>query len=140
MKCIKIRGKKRQLCAGDLDRVIFILTRSIMPSVDIDYKMEFSDQKLAYAMITTENGVTIFDEVNIEQVISHYFYINYDVTVTSQNWIQFQDKYFSIVKVQDFDERHQFMLLYCKESIIDEVPRIPTQVGFGDGFGEFGGG
>lgn len=140
MKCIKIRGKKRQLCVGDLDRVVYVENRNIQPSgnQDIDFKLKFSNPLLKYAMITTENGVTIFDHKNIEQVISHYFYILYDATVTAQRYVQFENAYFRIAKVQDYDERHQFMLLYCQE-VTDYFPTQAPSVTFGSSFGAMGG-
>ena len=138
MKCVKINGKNRQLCIGDLDRLITMFTKSIKSDGDVDYKNVFTDPKEKYAMVSTQDGVTIFDEKNIEMVVSHYFYVLFDRLITAEKWIQFQGNQFRIVKVQDFDERHQFMLLYCQQST--ESNPFQLDVGFGQGFGQFGGG
>jgi len=138
MKCVKIQGRKRQLCLGDLDRLIFMYTKSIENGGGVDYVNDFTDQKKKYAMVSTQDGVTIFDDKNIEMVISHYIYILYDAWVTAEKWIQFDSNQYRIVKVQDFDERHEFMLLYCQKST--QGNPISLSTGFGEGFGEMGGG
>ena len=114
--CVKINGKKRTLCAGALDRVITLENRAITVTPNnVDFVETFSAPVEVAAAIETSRGSTLFDGVNVEQVITHKFYIRYDSSVTAETWILFESKRYDIVDVENLEERSQWMLLRCNQ-------------------------
>ena len=120
--CVKIRGKKRQLCAGDLDRLIKLQERTITPpdeDDDTDYGLDFEDllQDDVFAMVVTRpNGTTFFDTVtNLDVIVDIEFYIRFLEGITAQTWIEFEDTRYSILNAEDLDKRHEWLKLTCNE-------------------------
>ena len=114
-KCIKIRTKKRQVCIGDLNNLIKLQIRDIVAPVfgSPDYDEQFTDAAEVWAGIDTVSGKTFFDGVGTETSITHYFYIRYDATVTSETWVEFDNRRFDILTTNNLDERKEFMQLVC---------------------------
>lgn len=112
---MKIRIKKRQVCIGDLDKEIELQDRDIVPPVfgSPDFDENFTTNATVWAGIKTVDGKTFFDGVNTETVITHNIFIRFDATVTSETWILFDSRRFDILKVENFEERGEFMLLTC---------------------------
>lgn len=118
-KCIRIKRKKRQICLGDLDSLITLENRNIQaPEFDtVDFDEVFTEAiPDVWAMIETVRGKTFFDGVNTEKDITHLIYIMFDLTVTAETWVKFNDgRRFDILDVENLDERSQFMLLHCQD-------------------------
>jgi len=112
---VKIRKKKRQVCIGAMDNEIQLQDRNIIPPVfgSPDFDDNFSTTATVWAAINTVDGRTFFDGVNTETPITHVFFIRFDSTVTSETWILFDLRRFDILKVEDFEERGEFMKLIC---------------------------
>jgi SPP1 family predicted phage head-tail adaptor len=115
MRCETIHGRRRTICAGDLDRFIEIQTRAIQGDNGVDYISDFDTKASVFAMLKTVNGVTIFDETNQEHSITHEFYVYYDDTITAQDWVLFDGVRLKIRKVEDLDGRHEWLKLSCNE-------------------------
>ena len=116
--CVKIRGKRRTICIGDLDKEIYLADRAITPPVfgSNDFTETFTaNTDPTWAMLETVNGKTWFDGVETEEKITHKFYIVYDENITAEWWILFENKYIDILNVEDLEERHEWMLLTCTE-------------------------
>ena len=120
-KCEFIRKKKRRVCVGDMKDVITLNNRDITPplfnTVDFDENFDPIDvgNPESFSLIETVTGKTFFDGVNTETPITHIIYIPYNENVTAETWITFEDRRIDILRVEDFDERHQFMKLTCNE-------------------------
>ena len=120
-RCESIRKKKHRVCAGDMRDVIILNDRDITPplfnTVDFDENFEPIDavQPESLALVETVDGKTFFDGVNTETPITHIIYIPYNETVTAETWIEFESRRIDILRVEDFDERHQFLKLTCVE-------------------------
>lgn len=119
MKCKKIRGQKRTVCIGDLDKLITLQDRNITPPVygSQSFDETFSGDNDVWAMIKTVNGKTVFDGVNADVNVTHEIYIIYDSSVTTSTWIEYDGRRFDIVPngVEDLDERKEFLKLLCNE-------------------------
>jgi SPP1 family predicted phage head-tail adaptor len=115
--CKKIRTKKRQVCIGDLRDEIEIQNRQIVaPDLgDVDYEEAFSTTTIVFSAIETVSGQTIFDESNQERDVTHKIYIRYMAGVTAQTWIKFKDELYDILKVENLEERNEFLLLRCSK-------------------------
>lgn len=81
----------------------------------VDFEEEFEDNGDAYAAIDTVTGKTFFDGVNTDSPVTHEIYIVFDTTVTAQSWVEFDSRRIDILKVENFEERNEFMLLTCVE-------------------------
>lgn len=113
--CQKIQSKRRQVCVGDLDTRISIRTRDIaVPGqCGVDYGEDFQEQYAVWAMHQTVGGETIFDESNIERVLTDVFYIRYLTGITSELWVHLDDQYYRILTVEHLDRRKEFIKLNC---------------------------
>ncbi len=113
--CTKIRGKNRQLCAGDLDRKITLTDREIQ-TTEIgapDFGEDFPNPITRWAMVVTESGDEFFAFNNLNKAVTHSFYCRYDSAVTAQNYIEFEGDRYDILSVEDLDERHEWLRLKC---------------------------
>jgi head-tail adaptor len=122
-KCVKQQRTKTQVCVGSMNRKIDILARDLTPPIN-----PLTGQFLAtetfvlvanvWAMVGTPSGLTIFDEVNTERVISHIFTIRFieGIPITSQNWVTYKGNRYDIVMVTDFETNQLFLKLNCAQT------------------------
>jgi len=113
--CVKIRGKKREICSGDLDRTIALQVRSLKAPTggSVDFTEEFTLLDNVPALIETTSGVEVFDGVNIKGTATHKIYIRYIADVTFENWIEFKSIKYRILDTQNLDERDEWYLFLC---------------------------
>jgi len=117
-ECKKIRTKKRQLCSGDLMHEIKLYDRTISRDNDgsVDYDLTFDNELFAWAAITTlPKGQDIFNGANLLGVATHRVDIRHIEGLTAEKWIQFDNRNFDILSVENLDERKEFQSLYCNE-------------------------
>lgn len=123
--CVKIKGKKRWVCLGDLRNRVDIQTRTIRPPTGdgVDLGETFTTARSVFALIETTRGQEMFDGTELRRAYSHIFYIKYipntvltdGTRLTEQEWVKFEGRLFNIVDVEDVDERHEFLILRCAE-------------------------
>ncbi len=130
-----VRTRKRKLCAGDLNHFIFLKDRQLGEPgfdpdtglLDVDFVENFGVDKNdgIWAGVKTVTGKVIFDGTGTDQItITHEFLIYFDAAVTTEVWIQDTDgKLFDIIRVEDFDERKQYMRLLCVERGLGEAAK-----------------
>lgn len=117
-ECKKIRTKKRQVCTGDLMHETKLYDRTISRDNDgnVDYILTFENEVFAWSAIDTlSKGQDVFDGANLLGVATHIFYIRHIEGLTAEKWIQFDNRNFDILTVENLDERKDFMALYCNE-------------------------
>lgn len=81
----------------------------------------FSNEVTVKALTKTVNGVTIFDDTNIEQDITHRFVIVFVAGITSEKWIKLKGKRYRILKVENCCEADGILILHCTERGIDTI-------------------
>lgn len=115
--CRKIKSIKRQICIGDLKDRIELSIRSQVSKNDGKIKsvMDFTALATVWAKVTTTRGSQLFDGVEISDPFTHQIEIRYRDDVDAEKWIDFKGNRYDIVDVQDYDERHDFLLLLCKK-------------------------
>lgn len=122
--CVRINGKKRKLCAADLDRLITFQDREITTPAgedDTDYGEDFDnlliDEDDVWAMILTRpNGTTFFDTVtNVEVSVDIEIYTRFLEGISAQTWILFEDTRYRILHTEDLEKRHEWLKLTCNE-------------------------
>lgn len=118
-QCVQVKLKHRKICIGDLNKKIQLYTRSITAPRDItadddqvDYGETFSNAVTVWAGIETKSGREIFDGSNLIGVATHFFYIRFRQGLTSESWIKFNGEYYDILRIENWEERNEFMLLY----------------------------
>ena len=116
-KCQPIRKKRRNICIGDMEDEITLENRAIQPpdfdTVDFDETFTAPNPPV-WALIETVRGKTFFDGVSTEEDVTHWIYINFDSTVTAETWVKLTDgRRLDILRVENLDERSDFMLLHC---------------------------
>lgn len=122
-QCKKIRSQRRQICTGDLDRIITVEFRTITaPTSGVDFDESFTLIEDVGAMIKSVRGETAFDKTNTERVITDNFYIRFRSDVSAETWVEFQNDKYDIVDTEDLDKRHEFMLLKCTKRGINTNP------------------
>lgn len=114
-KCRKIKIAKRRLCIGDLNRRIELKNRDITAPIfnTVDFIETFTPNKCVWGGVETVSGKTHFDGVATDITITHNWYISFDETVTAETWIVYACRRFDILKVENFEERNEFMKLIC---------------------------
>ena len=126
--CQPIRKKRRNICIGDMEDEITLENRDIAaPLFDtVDYDETFTAPNPAvWALIETVRGKTFFDGVSTEQDVTHWIYINFDVTVTAETWVKLVDgRRLDILRVENLDERSDFMLLHCDDRGAKEASKV----------------
>lgn len=110
-RCKKIRIPKRRYCAADLNKKIVLQDRSISTPDDLDYGEDFDKLKTIWAGVKTLIGVEIFDENNDVVNATHDFIIHFRVGVTAENWILYKNNRYDILKVENFEERNEWLRL-----------------------------
>lgn len=117
--CQSIRKKRRNVCIGDLEDRVTLENRAIQaPEFDtVDFEEEFTaPNPPVWALLETVRGKTFFDGVSTEQDVTHWIYINFDATVTAETWVKLDDgRRLDILRVENLDERSDFMLLHCDD-------------------------
>ncbi len=114
----KQRRRKRQYTIGDLDTEIVIHGRAITPpeAGESEFSETFTPASTVWAAVDSVNGKVFFDGVNVDRQITHTIGIRFDATVTEEAWIELTNEHLlDILRVEDMDERSEFMRLTCTE-------------------------
>ena len=119
--CVKIQRKKRQPCIGDMNELITLQGRVLTaPTSGVDASEEFTDSNTdVWALVETVSGEVIFDGTGQERDVTHKFIVRFIDGVTSETWILFNSERLDILGVEDYDERHDFLLLRATNRGID---------------------
>jgi len=123
MSCSKRRIVNKTYCAGDLRHLGTIQNRAIKAVDDsVDYEMVFSgavpdneERDQVWLGIKTVRGVTVFDQTNVERVVSHEIIMRYREDVTAQNWLLVDGARYDILQVENVNERSQWLVLQCNK-------------------------
>lgn len=114
--CQKIRGYRRKVCLGDLDRQIEIYERDIQSPTDQNFMMheqEYSLKAKPWAMINTLRGVTTFDDIEISGINALEIFIRHNPLITTEDFVRIDGKNIQITSIEDLDRRKEFMRLIC---------------------------
>lgn len=120
--CKNVKRRKKQVCTGDLDTLITLQGRTLTPpTAGVDATEVFEDlHEDIWSLLETGKGTVFFDDTNKEVSITHEIIIVFIAGITqdrvgidSEVWVLFEGKRFNILFVEDFDERHEYLLLRC---------------------------
>lgn len=108
-------------CLGDMIHRIDIYDREIKSPIDDtgNYGLDFKKKITIWCSIETINGLTLFDSVNIERIVSHKMMIRYLSFLTQEYWIWYKSNYYDIIKIEDLNEEKRYQILYCNIRGVD---------------------
>ena len=104
---------------GDMRNLIEIYARSITTANNNspDFDEVFTLAYTAWAKLVTVKPKKEFDGTNLDNQITHEFYIRYiqalDEDIVSNFYIKFDGDYYDVFDIEDLDERHRFMKIPC---------------------------
>jgi SPP1 family predicted phage head-tail adaptor len=113
-----LRRGHRKVTIGDMDSRICIQTRDLTEPVhgETNFTELFAGLDKTWAKIVTTTGKVVFDGVAEDVEVTHEVTIRYDSAVTTQSWILLEDaRRLKIQKVEDFEERKEFLRLLCTD-------------------------
>lgn len=122
--CVRVGGRKRRLCAGDLDRQITLQNRDIAAPIwgSADFDERFSGDTVVWAKIDTVTGKTFFDGVSQrDSTVTHEIYIRYLAGITSETWISYDSRRIDILAVENLEERNEWLKLTCTDKGVSKV-------------------
>lgn len=97
-----------------MDTLVVLQDRAILaPTTDVDFSESFTENATVWAMINTVRGKTEFDSADVERSLTHEFTIRFIDGITSESWILLEDERYTIIDVEDLEERHEWMVLRC---------------------------
>ncbi len=112
-------SRKRVGCIGDFSNKITIFDRNIVTPTfttteNVDADESFTNGRIKYANIKPfKRNVSLFDDVNTVQSLTHEMFIRYDETITSENWIEYRGSRYDIMSVENVDQGFEFLSLKC---------------------------
>ncbi len=75
----------------------------------------FSNPITVTALVCTVTGVTIFDDTNVEQDITHVVKMAYVAGIDTEKWVLFKSRRLRILHVENCCERDEALKLSCTE-------------------------
>lgn len=109
----KVNIKRRKLCAGDLRHKIELQERSIQAPLNgsPNFTEDFKRLNSVWSALETPRGMTEFDSVGTEEVVTHIFWIRFLEGVTTETWILFKGKRFNIILATNLEEQDEWLEL-----------------------------
>lgn len=119
--CQNITPKEKKICLSALRKKVGLFRRSIVaPASSQSHTHDYAQFATPFASIETKGkGVDIFDGVEISgadgipAVASHIIMIKHRSDVTAEDYVRFGGDNYTILKVENIDERNQYLRLFC---------------------------
>ena len=109
--------KLRKSSVGDLRECISLEQRAIAaPSFDsASFTQDYEVIAEVWAKVETRSGQRTFDNVVIEDGITHIFTIRHRDDVTSETRVRYKGDLYRIRKTENLEERDEYIVLRCEE-------------------------
>lgn len=119
--CQNVTPTRKKLCLSAFRKKIDLFRRDILaPASSQAHTHEYESFANPFASIETKGkGVDIFDGIErsgadgIPVVASHIIMIKFRSDVTAENYVRFGGNNYDILKVENIDERNQYLRLFC---------------------------
>ena len=124
-KCSFVKRKHRKICIGDLNTLIKLQSRDIVePDFDsVDFDENFVDTSEVWSLVETATGKTVFDGVDTDINVTHMIFVRFDVTVTSETWVELESRRLDILFTENLENRGEWLLLMCTDRGIGEASK-----------------
>ena len=120
--CSRKRFPREKLCTGDLDKLLDIYERRVVPTLigNSEPNIELSLVIQLWCAIETPRGTSYFNDVNTEEVPTHIFYILNNPELpnieTSNHFVLFDSRWFRILDVRNMDEDSYYQVIRTVET------------------------
>lgn len=105
---------------GNLRHRVGIMRKQEVETVSSFTSMTtYTEFARVWASIEAVKGLVRFDTKQVGEEITHKIIIRNHALITTENWLQFENRKFNIRYVRDADERHQYLELMCQEVSMD---------------------
>ena len=111
------RRKLRKLAIGDMRECISLEVRSIRPggfNKPQSFREVYTQIAEVFCQVDTTNGNVFFDEIEMSARPTHVFSIRYRDDVTTETRIRYKGKIYEIQRVEDFEERQEYLKLWSR--------------------------
>jgi len=125
MACKRVNIPRYKVCSGDLDKYVALQSRQLVePSPGQAEAVEaFVTIKSVWAAIDNESaaikGIAQFDDVNIENIPTHQFYIRYDQSLdleVGENFFLYDSRLFRVLSVKNSNENSDILVVRVRET------------------------
>lgn len=109
--------RKRSISPGDLRHKITIQKRAISPpsGSGVDYSSTFTDLATVSAAIESITPKQQFGDININENVTHKFYIRFMSGIDLNCWVLHENKRYPIVDIKNWNHLNQWLELQCNE-------------------------
>jgi len=114
MSCPRFQRGKDLVCIGSMKSLIAIIPRAISPDT-IGYKELLAGGVQVRALINTKTQTVIMDNVNIDNVVTHIFFIRYGKTVEKNYTLLHDGKYYGVLGVENLEMENRFLRITAIE-------------------------
>lgn len=120
-RCQDITPTRKKLCVSAFRKKVGLFRRSILaPASSQSHSHDYEQFATPFAAIETKGkGVDIFDGIEtsgadgIPVVASHIITLKYRSEVTAEDYVRFGGDNYTILKVENIDERNKYLRLFC---------------------------
>lgn len=129
----------RIMIVGKLRHRVTILRKNEIETFESFTSMTtYAEVATVWANIESTKGLVRFDTKQVGDEITHKITIRNYPLVTTENWLQFENRKFRIRFVMDSDERRQYLELLCQEVFTNTMEFIATENVAGDPVSDIG--
>ena len=109
----RINCKTKKICIGDLKYRITLQQRSIKSAIDVDFSENYTDIASVWAHVEINNPKFIFNDINIDESVTHKFYIRYRSDIDINTWIFYDNIRYNIISIKPTDFDKKYLVLNC---------------------------
>lgn len=103
--------------AGDLTRRITIQSKTVTQDTDGAEIVVYSTLATVWAQVITNSGREFYAAQKINAETTAVFRIRYRTGIETTSRVQYGNRYFDILHINDVDERHEEITLLCREVV-----------------------
>lgn len=112
-KCTPKTFKYRRICIGDRNRIIKLKARTLdAPQSGVDLGHTFTESP-TWAAVETLKGRELFAGTNLDQRVTHIFYIMYQDGITAETWLEYRSENYDVIDTENLEENNAFLALMC---------------------------
>lgn len=114
MLCGPKKFKRFLVRSGDLKHRITIQDDNIgAPKTGVDASITFTDIATVYAAMETVNPKHPFDGINIDEAITHRFYVRHIDSIQEGNFVLHRETRYRITQIVNIDGLQEWLRLDC---------------------------
>lgn len=120
-RCKNISPTKRKLCVGSLRHKIHVFDRDLAPPAfnSQSNRQVYTPRASVFAAFQTTNGIDVFDGIEVSgqdgipQTATIFFFIRHRTDITAQNYIQFRNINYDILRVEPIDLGQEWLKIFA---------------------------